>query len=125
MNSSGRTHTTTMPAEIVARLVVDLARADSMWARLDDLVISPEPPSSQAARDKAEKHRALAYDHAATYVHAAIDHVTAWRALLHSGHVPTYAPFSVLRTAHESALIAYWLADPGITSDAASRGADG
>jgi hypothetical protein len=41
----------------------------------------------------------------------------AWRTLLRAGEVPTYAHFSLLRTAHESALIALWLLEPGLSAD--------
>jgi hypothetical protein len=59
----------------------------------------------------------MAYDSAATYLSAALDHMRAWRTLLHAGEVPTYAHFSLLRTAHESALIALWLLEPGLLAD--------
>lgn len=106
-----------MPAEVVTKLVADLAHVDRLWARLDTLMFAIDPPASEAARDKTEKHRALAYDLAATFLRAALDHVRAWRTLVHAGEVPIFAQFSLLRTAHESALTAYWLCEPGITPD--------
>ncbi|MCW6004616.1 hypothetical protein K1W54_08470 [Micromonospora sp. CPCC 205371] len=48
---------------------------------------------------------------------AALDHIRAWRALLRAGEVPTYAHISLLRTAHEAALLAYWLSEPSIDAD--------
>ena len=60
----------------------------------------------------------MAYDLAATYLRAALDHVRTWRILLRAGEVPSYAHFSLLRTAHESALIALWLLEPGASADA-------
>jgi hypothetical protein len=48
---------------------------------------------------------------------AALDHLQTWRSLLQAREMPTYAHMTVLRTAHESALFAYWLTEPGIDSD--------
>jgi hypothetical protein len=42
-------------------------------------------------------------------------HLHAWRFLLEAGVMPTYAHMSLIRTAHESALLAYWLVEPGST----------
>jgi hypothetical protein len=47
----------------------------------------------------------------------------AWRFLLEAGLMPTYAHMSLIRTAHESALLDYWLVEPGI--DSATRLARG
>jgi hypothetical protein len=45
--------------------------------------------------------------------------IWAWRKLVEVGLVPMYAHLSLLRTAFESALLAYWLFEPGI--DAVAR----
>ena|SRR5215216_4668901 len=51
------------------------------------------------------------------------DHLFAWSSLLKAGVMPTYAHMSLIRTAHESALLAYWLLEPGV--DAHTRHARG
>jgi hypothetical protein len=43
-------------------------------------------------------------------------HLHAWRFLLEAGLMPTYGHMFLIRTAHESALLAYWLVEPGIDS---------
>ena len=106
-----------MPQAVVNALVQDLRRVDDLWARLNTLLLQPAPPRSPAGTEKSDKLRAMAYDLAATYLTAALDHARAWRTLLHAGEVPVYAHFSLLRTAHESALIALWLLEPGLSAD--------
>lgn len=106
-----------MPQAAANALVHDLHRVDDLWTRLDVLVVQPAPPRSPAGREKSDKLRAMAYDLAATYLRAALDHMRAWRTMVHAGEVPTYAHFSLLRTAHESALIALWLLEPGLSAD--------
>ena len=54
---------------------------------------------------------------------AAIDYLHNWRFLLEAGVMPTYAHMSLIRTAHESALLAYCLVEPG--TDSATRLAPG
>jgi hypothetical protein len=106
-----------MTPTVVNALFHDLHRVDDLWARLDALVLQPAPPRSPAGTERSDKLQAMAYDLAATYLSAALDHVRTWRTLLHAGEVPGYAHFSLLRTAHESALIALWLLEPGLSSD--------
>jgi hypothetical protein len=106
-----------MPQAVANALVQDLHRLDDLWKRLDVLVLQPAHPGTPADVEKSDKLGAMAYDLAATYLSAALDHMRAWRTLLHAGEVPTYAHFSLLRTAHESALIALWLLGPGLLAD--------
>lgn len=106
-----------MPQAAANALIQDLHRLDDLWKRLDVLVLQPAHPGSPADVEKRDKPGAMAYDLAATYLRAALDHMRAWRTLLHAGEVPTYAHFSLLRTAHESALIALWLLEPGLLAD--------
>jgi hypothetical protein len=106
-----------MPQAVANALVQDLHRLDDLWKRLDVLVLQPAHRGSVADQEKRDKLGAMAYDLAATYLRAALDHMRAWRTLLHAGEVPTYAHFSLLRTAHESALIALWLLEPGLLAD--------
>jgi hypothetical protein len=106
-----------MPPAIVDALFQDLHRVDDLSARLDTIVLQPAPPQSPAGIGRTDKLQAMGYDLAATYLRAAIDHVHTWLTLLRAGEVPSYAHFSLLRTAHESALIALWLLEPGLSSD--------
>jgi hypothetical protein len=53
----------------------------------------------------------------------ALDHLLAWRSVLRAGVMPAYAHMSLLRTAYEAALLAYWLVEPGV--DPATRHARG
>ena len=65
-----------------------------------------------------EPERAYAHDQAHGCIGAALDHLVAWRHLLFkAGIMPMYAHMSLLRTAHEAALLAEWLMDPAIDDD--------
>jgi hypothetical protein len=105
-----------MPQAAANALVRDLRRVDDLWTRLDILVLQPAPMRSPARTERGDKLGAMAYDLAATYLRAALDHMRAWRAMVHAGEVPIYAHFSLLRTAHESALIALWLLEPNLSA---------
>jgi hypothetical protein len=106
-----------MPDPVAAALEGLLRQVDPLWRRLDDLVVRPDPPGSAAQLDKGDKLGAMAYDLAATYLRAALDHVHAWRALFQTRVIPSFAQISLLRTAHEAALIAFWLMEPGVASN--------
>ncbi len=106
-----------MPQPVTAALVQQLDRVDALSTRLDALILKPPPPGSAAFVDKNDRLRVLAHDLAPTYLVAALDHLRAWRTLLHAGEVPMYAHMSLLRTAHESALAALWLVEPGVSAD--------
>jgi hypothetical protein len=106
-----------MPPAVVNALLHELRQVDNLSARLHVLVLQPAPPRSPASVETNDKLQAMGHDLAATYLAAALDHVHAWRTLLHAGKVPSYAHFSLLRTAHESALIALWLLEPGLSAD--------
>src|SRR5690606_27940852 len=94
-----------------------LATIDLLWRRLDVATLTPPSAGSEAASDLGDKLRAYAHDQAATAIRAALDHLRAWRNLVHAGEVPTYAHLSLIRTAHEAAFVALWLTDPSIDSD--------
>lgn len=99
-------------------LLTDLSRVDALRRRHETAMLTPPAEGSAASTDLADKLRAYAYDQAATAMIAALDHLQTWRSLLQAaGEMPTYAHLSLLRTAHESALRAYWLTEPGINSD--------
>ena len=72
-----------MPQAVANALVQDLHRVDDFWKRLDVLVLRPAHPGSPADVEKSDKLGAMAYDLAATYLRAALDHMRAWRILLH------------------------------------------
>jgi hypothetical protein len=102
-------------AEALAR---EVRRVDALWARLDAFLLRPDPPGSPAASEKRDRLGAFAYDLAATYLRAALDHLRAWQALLlRAGEVPSFAHLSLLRTAHESAFVALWLMEPGVPAE--------
>lgn len=102
---------------VAAAVRQDLARVDELWRRLDVVVLTPPAEGSAAQQELGQPLRAYAHDHASTALRAALDHLRAWRNLFTAGEVPMYAHLSLLRTAHESALFAYWLAEPGIDAD--------
>ncbi len=103
-----------LPAEAQTALLTDLARIDMLRRRYDVAVLTPPAEGSAAKEDMADRLRAYGYDQAAAAMAAALDHLTAWWRLLEAGVMPTYAHMTLLRTAHESALLAYWLFDPAI-----------
>src|SRR5829696_7116127 len=90
-----------MPAQVQQALLASLARIDGLARRLDVAFTTPPADGSLAA----------------TAMAAALDHLRAWRTLLKAGVMPSYAHMSLLRTAHESALLAYWLVEPGLDPD--------
>jgi hypothetical protein len=104
-------------------LMGDLARIDGLLARMRAVTTTDPAPGSVAARELANKTAAYAHDFTAAGINAAVDHLLAWRNLISAGFMPTFAHMSLIRTAHESALLAYWLVEPGI--DAATRHARG
>jgi hypothetical protein len=106
-----------MRPEAVAALMQDLTRIDDLWKRLDVAVTTPAATGSPAEMDVAEKERVFAYDLAVTGLRAALDHLVTWRSVLAAGLMPTYAHMSLIRTAHESALLAFWLMDRGLDPD--------
>src|SRR5205809_6087546 len=106
-----------MPEETLTPLLAELDRVDGIRKRFDVAMLTPAAEGSAAAADQADRLRAYAYDQAATAMSAALDHLYAWRNLLRAGEMPTYAHLTLLRTAHESALLGYWLTEPGVDSD--------
>ncbi len=103
-----------MPPAVAEALAREVGRTDALWARLDAVLLRPDLPGSPAASEKRDRLGAFAYDLAATYLRAALDHIRAWQTLLlRAGEVPSFAHFSLLRTAHESAFVALWLMEPG------------
>jgi hypothetical protein len=100
-----------------ATLSQDLTEVDQLWRRLDIAVLTPPAAGGAANSDMADRIRAYAYDQAATAMRAALDHLRAWRTLFVACEMPMYAHLSLLRTGHEAALLAYWLAEPTIDAD--------
>lgn len=98
----------------LASLRHDLTRIDDLWNRLDTLIVVPAPAGSRARTDIDDPLSAHAHDHAVISVRAALDHLRTWRNLITAGEIPSYAHMSLLRTAHETALLAYWTVEPGI-----------
>jgi hypothetical protein len=105
--------------DVQQSLMGAFARIDQLSKRLDVAIINPPAPGSAAELETANKSQAYAYNIAATTLQSAVDHLRAWRKLVEAGLVPMYAHMSLLRTAFESALLAYWLFEPGI--DAIAR----
>ncbi|MFI7431452.1 hypothetical protein ACIBPB_31150 [Micromonospora sp. NPDC049836] len=103
--------------------MADVAKIDDLARRLDIIVMTPPALNSPADRARASRLDGYAFDQAATALGAAIDHLQAWRALLAAGYMPAYAHLSLLRTAHESALFAYWLTEASCSvEDRRARG---
>lgn len=102
-------------------LRADLSQIDAFRRRFEVALLTPPAEGSAAATDQADKLRAYAHDQAAMAIVAALDHLQTWRTLLGAGEMPTYAHMTLLRTAHEAALLAYWLIEPGIDSDVRRR----
>jgi hypothetical protein len=109
---------TQVAPDALEALRTDLARLDDLRDRLGTTTLTPPPPGSRAAKDLPEPERAYAHYQASGSISAALDHLTAWRELLlNAGIMPMYAHMSLLRTAHEAALLAEWLMDPAIDDD--------
>jgi hypothetical protein len=98
-------------------LLAALERIDELFTRTHVAILTPPVPGSAAAAELADKSQAYAYNVAATAIQNAIDHLRAWRQPLRTGLMPMYAHMSLVRTAYESALVAYWLLEPGIDAD--------
>lgn len=113
----GEPHGDHLDMRTLAILTQDLASVDSIWSRLDIAVLTPPAPGSAASVELADKVRAYAHDNAAMSLRASVDHLRAWQRLLAAGEMPIYAHLSLIRTAHEAALIAYWLTEPGLDAD--------
>jgi hypothetical protein len=106
-----------MPEETLTALLTELSRLDGLRQRFGVAVLTPPAEGSAAQADQGNRLRAYAYDQAAIAISASLDHLYAWWNLLRGGEMPTYAHLTLLRTAHESALLAYWLTEPGIGLD--------
>jgi hypothetical protein len=104
-------------------LMAALARTDELFKRLDVAVTTPPADGSAAAAEVDDKSQAYAHDFAAMAIRNGLDHLLAWRSVLRAGVMPAYAHMSLLRTAYEAALLAYWLVEPGV--DPATRHARG
>lgn len=99
-------------------LRMDLGRLDDLRNRMGITTFVAPQVGSRAAKDLAEPQRAYAHDEAGGCINAALDHLVAWRELLFkAGIMPMYAHMSLLRTAHEAALLAEWLMDPALDDD--------
>jgi hypothetical protein len=108
-----------LPTQAQQTLLGDLVRLDDLSRRIDVAITTPPAAGSVAAAELADTTQAYAHDLAVTAIRASLDHLGAWRTLLGAGVMPMYAHMSLIRTAHESALVAYWLVEPGV--DAATR----
>jgi hypothetical protein len=107
-----------LSAHSAQALTRDLGRLDELQQREGVLTLSDPAEGSPAARDTTESERAYAHDHALGCIEAALDHLVAWRHLLFEARImPMFAHMSLLRTAHEAALLAEWLMDPTIDDD--------
>jgi hypothetical protein len=123
LNKPGEPIWTELSPDVQRSLLAALERIDELFNRLHVAILTPAAPESAAAVELDNKSQAYAYNVAATAIQNAIDHLRAWRQLLQTGLMPMYAHMSLLRTAYESALVAYWLLEPG--TDAVTRHARG
>lgn len=109
--------------QLLATLNKDFERVQELWQRFDVAVTTPAATSSASAVEHGDQLTAFAHDLAAASLRAVIDHLVTWHRVISNGFSPTYAHLSLIRTAHESSWLAYWLMEPGI--DAATRLARG
>lgn len=100
--------------QLRATIDADFARVEELWRRLDVALATPVVSGSASELDHGDPLAACAHDLGATFLRAAIDHLVTWQKVLSCGFQPTYAHLSLIRTAHESAWLAYWLTEPGI-----------
>jgi hypothetical protein len=113
----GKPDTIPLAEQVEQALIRDLWRLDDLRTRYEIAVATPPAEGSAAEKDLAEKERAYAHDLAAIALWDALDHLLAWQNLLKGGLVPVYAHMSLIRTAYESALLSYWLLEPGLVPD--------
>lgn len=108
------------PQPLVRTLVADFARMRQAWQALDVALLTPAAPGSACAVECTDQHAAYAHDLAATSLRAALDHLVTWEVIAgRTPFRPTFAHFSLIRAAHESSWLAYWLLEPG--TDATDR----
>jgi hypothetical protein len=98
--------------EVLDNLTDSLGRVDELFRRIDVVITTPPAEGSVAAA--AEESEIYAYDLVSAGLQSALDHLRAWRTLISAGLVPMYAHMSLLRPAHEMALHAYWVLEPGV-----------
>ncbi len=94
-------------------IAADFARFQASWRRLDVALTTGPAPASAAATEVTDQLGAFAHDQAASFLRVAVDHLETWRRVYDGNFRPTYAHFSLIRTAHESSWSAYWLMEPG------------
>ncbi len=109
--------------QLLATLNKDFERVQELWQRFDVAVSTPAATGSASAVEHSDQFTAFAHDLAAASLRAVIDHLVTWHRVISRGFLPTYAHLSLIRTAHESSWLAYWLMEPGV--DAATRLARG
>ena len=85
--------------------------------RIDAIVKGgPPPANSEASRAAADKLGVLAFHFAALNIQVSVDHLRATVALLQT-IIPAFAHMSLIRPAHEYALVAEWLMEPRLSTD--------
>jgi hypothetical protein len=109
--------------QLLATLNKDFERVQQLWQRFDVAVTTPAAASSPSAVEHGDRLTAYAHDLAAVSLRAVIDHLVTWHRVISNGFSPTFAHLSLIRTAHESSWLAYWLMEPA--ADAATRLARG
>ncbi|MFK3983122.1 hypothetical protein ACI2K4_22435 [Micromonospora sp. NPDC050397] len=117
----GEPVTAPISAQAQSLLTAHLQRVDQLWTRMDIVVLNHPAETSEVLNDRKDPLRAYAHDLAMLATRTALDHLRAWQTLFTSGEIPVYAHFSLLRSAHESALFAYWLSEPGLDRDERRR----
>jgi len=100
-----------MDPEAVASLRRALGRVDGLQARLVAAARPGPVGSSLAAVDDALPQARFVSIHAIQGVSAALDHLLAWRLLMHGPLVPLHAPMTLLRGTLEGAVRCRWLVD--------------
>jgi hypothetical protein len=106
-----------MDPEIAKQLHIQLASFDSLNSRLLAMSGIDARPGSVYSLEIEDPHRAYSHDLARSALIGALDHIRTWKSVFESGLLPAYAHWSIIRSAHEMALVAYWLVEPGINPD--------
>lgn len=93
------------------------APLDGLRAR--QIALSAPTAHSQAARDGRLRIGRFAFELGHAALSVGLDHLEAWRVIVFARQIPTFAHFTLLRTAGDTSVLALWVCDPSI--DAAER----
>ena len=102
---------------------VEFARLADAWKELEVAMTTPAAHDSAYELEKRDRFAMMPDDVGGAALSVALDNLETWHQLFLPGFRPSYAQFSILRTAHESSHMARWLLEPGLESQGrAERG---